>query len=189
MLPSAPELARTLADALEAAGIPHAVGGALALAVWGFPRATNDVDLDLFVTADDLGPALDVLAAAGCELEPEAALESARERGDFEVWLSGMRIDVFVASIPLYDSARRRRRQGPLEGRPAWFLSPEDLATFKLLFFRTKDILDVERLVAFQGDAFDRGYVRRWLVTLVGEDDDRVARWDRLVTEVDSLEA
>jgi hypothetical protein len=36
-------------------------------------------------------------------------------------------------------------------------LSPEDLAVFKLLFFRAKDLLDLERLVAFLGDAFDDG--------------------------------
>lgn len=53
-VPSAPEVARTLADALEQAQVPYAVGGALALAVWGFPRATNDVDLDVFVDLEEL---------------------------------------------------------------------------------------------------------------------------------------
>ena len=89
-----------------------------------------------------------------------------------------MRVDVFVASIPFYDSVRARIRRAPLEGRPAWFLAPEDLCVFKLLFFRTKDRLDVERLVAFLADDFDRRYVRRWLVDLVGEEDERVGWWD-----------
>ncbi len=57
---------------------------------------------------------------------------------------------------------------------------------FKLLFFRTKDILDVERLVAFGAAGFDRAHVRHWLVDLVGDTDDRVARWDRLLADVDS---
>jgi len=184
MTPAAPELARLLADALEAANVPYAVGGALALAVWGFPRATNDVDIDVFVQAADLGPVFDVLQHAGCELDRNEAARRAAERGDFSVRLHGMRIDLFVPSIPLYDSAAPRVREAALEGRPARFLSPEDLATFKFLFFRTKDILDVERLVAFLGDTFDREYVRRWLVDLVGEADERIARWDLLVAEV-----
>ena len=46
MTPSASEAARRIADALEAAGIPYGIGGALALGVWGFPRATKDVDVD-----------------------------------------------------------------------------------------------------------------------------------------------
>jgi hypothetical protein len=186
MTPAAPALARLLADQLERAGIPYAVGGALALAVWGFPRATNDVDLDIFVAPENLDPVFDALIAAGCDVERLAARESASERGDFKVRLHGMRIDVFVPSIPLYESAARRIREALLEGRPAWFLSPEDLATFKFLFFRTKDILDVERLLLFGGATFDRDYVRRWLVDLVGDDDERVARWDRLVSEVAS---
>lgn len=180
----APELARRLADVLEAAGLPYAVGGALALGVWGFPRATNDVDLDLFVEDEGLPRALEVLRAAGCDVDLPAALASARERGDLQIHFGGMRVDVFVPSVPLYASAQERIRQAPLEGRPAWFLSPEDLAIFKLLFFRTKDILDVERLVAFLGSGFDRAYVRTWLVRLVGEQDERVARWDRLVMEL-----
>jgi hypothetical protein len=189
MTPAAPALARQIADALEAAGVRYAIGGALALGVWGFPRATNDVDLDVFVPADAIEPVLDVLERAGCVLHRDEACADARERGDFRVRLCGMRIDVFVPSIPLYDSAEKRILPAPLEGRPAWFLSPEDLATFKLLFFRTKDILDVERLVAFGGSHFDRAYVRRWLIDLVGESDERIARWDRLLEDVDALTA
>lgn len=181
--PTAPALARRLADVLEAAGVPHAIGGALALGVWGFPRATNDVDLDVFVRADDLEPVLSLFERQGFGVDKGAAIASARSRGDFKLWCEGMRIDVFIASIPFYDSVQRRVRQAPLEGRPAAFLSPEDLVVFKFLFFRTKDILDVERLLAFLGPEFDRGYVRDWLVDLVGPDDERVTRWEALVRE------
>lgn len=187
VVPTAPAVARRLADALEDASIPYAVGGALALAVWGFPRATNDVDLDVFLPPEELDRVLDALEGAGCVVARAAALASARDRGDFRVWLEGMRVDVFVPSIELYDAAARRTQEAPLEGRPAKFLSAEDLAVFKLLFFRTKDILDVERLVAFGGRSFDRVYVRTWLVKLIGEEDERVVRWDRLVREVDAL--
>ena len=188
MIPSAADLARRLADELEGAGISHAIGGALALGVWGFPRATNDVDLDVFVTTDHLDPVFDVLESTGCELDRKAALASAISRGEFRATLQGMRLEVFVPSIELYDSVEARIRQAPLRGRPAWFLSPEDLAIFKFLFFRTKDILDVERLVAFAPGVFDRSYVRSWLVDLVGDDDERVTRWDRLVQDVDGLD-
>jgi hypothetical protein len=49
----------------------------------------------------------------------------------------------------------------------------------KLLFFRTKDVADLERLVAVCA-ALDREYVRRHVVAMMGEDDDRVRLWDRL---------
>jgi putative restriction endonuclease len=105
MTRAAPELARLLADHLEGAGIPYAIGGALALCVWGFPRATNDADLDVYATPERLDPVFDALVGAGCDVDRSAARSSATERGDFRVRLDGMRIDVFVPSIPLYDSA------------------------------------------------------------------------------------
>lgn len=182
--PSAPELARRIADLLEDAAVPYAIGGALALGVAGFPRATNDVDIDLFVEVDQLRPVLDLFRRAGWTVDVDDALARAKTRGDFAFTADGMRVDAFIPSIPLYAAARQRIRRAPLEGRPAWFLAPEDLVLFKMLFFRTKDLLDVERLVAFLGTDFDRAYVRRWLIDLVGDDDDRVARWDRLLADV-----
>ena len=92
-----------------------------------------------------------------------------------------MRIDVFVPSIPIYAEAAKRVQKALLLGRPISILSAEDLAVFKLLFFRAKDVTDVERLLAFQGRRLDAAYVRRWLVTLVGGEDERVVRWDGLV--------
>lgn len=186
MVATAPEVARHLADALEQAGIPYAIGGALALSVWGFPRATHAVDLDLFVSLEALDHALDVLRQAGCLFDRAGVLSSAASRGDFAVRHAGMRVDVFIPSIPVYASAERRVRTAPLLGRQASYLAAEDLAIFKMLFFRTKDLLDVERLLAFGADRFDRGYVRTWLLDLIGTDDERVARWDRLVEDVDA---
>ena len=73
----------------------------------------------------------------------------------------------------------RRRLKGP--SGEAHYLSPEALAVFKMLFFRAKDLVDVEKLVVVQGDGLDRGYVRRWLVDMMGEGDERVAAWDAIV--------
>jgi hypothetical protein len=92
-----------------------------------------------------------------------------------------MRVDVFVPSIPFYDEAARTRVRSGSHGQEAWFLSAEATAVFKLLFFRGKDIVDLERLVAVQGTRLDHGYVRRWMVDMVGEDDERVSKWDELV--------
>ena len=50
----------------------------------------------------------------------------------------------------------------------------------KLLFCRGQDVLDVERLLAVRGPAFERDYVRRWLVDLLGDEDERIAKWDAM---------
>ncbi len=56
----------------------------------------------------------------------------------------------------------------------------EDIAVLKLLFFRGKDMVDVERLLALQGANLDRSYIRHWVVDAMGEEDERVDAWDRL---------
>jgi hypothetical protein len=174
------EVARWIADLLEAAGVPYAVGGAIAYGYWGAARATHDVDVNLFIPASDLPRALDALAPAGLAIDRAAALATAEQRGDARGRIGDVPIDLFVDSIPLHAEAARRAVVASLSGRPMRILSAEDLAIFKLLFFRGKDIVDVERLVALQGARLDRAYIRRWLVDCVGPDDARVHKWDEL---------
>lgn len=180
-IPTAPDVARRLADELERSGIPYAVGGAIAYGLHAPPRATNDVDLNVFVKPDDLEATFEALERGGATVNHEQAKRSAVDRGDFIARFRGMRVDVFVPSIPLSSAAAGRVRQGVLLGRPIAVLSAEDLVLFKLLFYRAKDINDIMRLVAFQGEALDHGYVRGWLLDMVGEEDERMTTWDRIV--------
>ena len=62
-----------------------------------------------------------------------------------------------------------------------WVHSAETLAVFKMLFFRGKDLLDVEKLIATQGRLLDSAYVRRWLVDMMGEGDERVVALDQML--------
>ncbi|MBX3275618.1 MAG: hypothetical protein KF729_35490 [Sandaracinaceae bacterium] len=178
---TAAEAARAIADALSAAGYDYAIGGALALGVAGVPRGTKDVDINLFVGKDELGGAIDVLAALGIELSPEHALARAERDGMFVGVWDGMRVDVFVPSIPFSHEAGETVRVITIDGWTGRFLAPEAIALFKLLFFRLKDRGDLERLVAVRGADLDHAYVRRWIVEMMGEDDERSRAWDDIV--------
>lgn len=178
--PDPATLAVHFGTALELAGIPYAIGGAIAYGFWGVPRGTRDLDINLFVAAEAGATALEALIVAGLEIDPAAALQSGAERGDARGSYCGVPVDLFFISIPLHGSAARRTSEVPLLGGTIRILSAEDLTLFKLLFFRGKDIVDVERLVAAQGARLDRAYVRRWLVDCVGADDPRLERWDAI---------
>jgi hypothetical protein len=187
MMPAldASEAATRIGRALDAAGIDHAIGGALALGVHGVPRGTLDVDLNVFVPEERLGEVFDVLRRVGVAVDTVSAMSAARAQGMFIGNLDGMRIDVFVPSIPFSDEAGRTRvRIASPDGGADWFLAPEALSVFKLLFARPKDFVDLERLVAVQGGALDRAYVRRWIADMMGDDDERVRKWDALVGEL-----
>jgi hypothetical protein len=84
---------------------------------------------------------------------------------------------------PFYEEAQTRRVRVRLADRDTWVLSPEVLAVFKMLFYRPKDLADVGRLLEVQGVRFDRAFVRRWLVEMLGEQDERIRHWDTLVAD------
>lgn len=177
-------VARTLADALEQGGFPYAIGGAIAYGYFGAARGTKDVDVNLFMSVEDARPALDALVRTGVRLDVEESMRRGRERGDAVGYFGLMRIDLFFSSIELHEEAARRTRTVLLMGRPVRILSPEDTVILKLFFNRGKDWVDVERLVARQGPVLDRSEIRRWLVDGVGEDDERVRRWDELCRDL-----
>jgi len=57
---------RNVLRALDEDGVEHALIGALAVAVWGAPRATKDIDL--LIRGDDLARALESVARVGFTL-------------------------------------------------------------------------------------------------------------------------
>ena len=56
------------ATALVGADLPHAFGGAIAMAAWGYSRETQDVDV--FVNQSDTHEVLRVLREAGFQIVP-----------------------------------------------------------------------------------------------------------------------
>jgi hypothetical protein len=187
--PTAAEVARTVADALEQHGLAYAIGGAIALGFYATPRATVDVDINVFaVPPQELPRALSALAAAGFVADEDAAALARRavSEGQFRGRLAGLRVDVFVPAIAYYAELARRRRQIVLLGRPAWILSGEDLVVLKMMFFRRKDLADVESVLRDQGPRLDRAFVRAKLVELVGTDDERLRELTAIERDVDA---
>jgi hypothetical protein len=185
---TAAEVARTLADVLERRGFRYAIGGAIALGFYSPPRATVDVDVNVFIRpAEELDSLLGALAEADFTPDgpPEAVRRSAAEEGQFRGSIRGLRVDVFVPANPFYARLEERRREVTLLRRPLWILGPEDLAVLKLMFFRRKDLADVEAILRDQGRSLDRDYVRRTLLELVGENDERLAALDAIGRDVD----
>ena len=169
-----PELAVEVSGFLRAAGIDHAVGGALALGFYAEPRGTLDVGLNIFVDADEPGEALDALSAGGVAIDRAHAIATIASQGDLFLRHRGCRLDLFFNSIPFPASVSRRTREVHLLGARVPILAPEDLIVLKLLFHRHKDIVDIERIVAAKGADLDWPYVRRWLIECVGEEDPRM---------------
>ena len=174
------EAARRIGECLDEDSIAYAIGGALALGVWGAPRATKDVDLSVFQPRAELDRVLDSLERAGVMLSREQAARDIDRIGLAKGRLGIVVIDLFLSEHPQYpEMARRARRVADPTGWAGSFISPEDLCIHKLVFGRHKDLGDLENLFAVRPE-LDVAYIRHWLTQMVPAGDRRLAMLDDL---------
>lgn len=170
-----------LEHAFTEAGIPHAFGGAHALAYYATPRATHDIDLNVFVGADRAAAVLRLLRELGASTQVPGLLERIERDGQARVFWERTPIDLFFSYDPLHDASLRRRRRVPFGDDAIHVLSAEDIVVYKVIFDRAKDWRDLAELVYAAGDAPDFDYVRGWLAKILPADDPRHARLARLI--------
>jgi len=162
-----------IADALDAARIEWALGGALALAyATEEPRATRDIGLNVFVPATD-APLVFAALPTGVSHGP-GDLEDALADDQVRLWWDDTPIDLFFAADPFHASVASRRRSVPFAGRVVRVLAPEDLAVFKAMFDRPRDWVDIDEMASC--GALDRAAAAAALAGLVGDRDPRVER-------------
>ncbi len=167
-----PQRIVTLADALDAAGLPWALGGALALAyATEEPRATRDIDVNVFVPAAQAAQVFSALPDGVRYGDDD--VQAVRRDEQVRLWWDDTPVDLFFSADPFHHEVDRRCRTVPFQGRDVRVLSAEDLAVFKALFDRRRDWVDIETMV--ESDAIDLGVAADRLRQVIG-DDDRVAR-------------
>ena len=174
-------------DHLDAAGIPHALGGALCLAYHVHEaRATRDLDLN--VTADPAVP--DVVFRALPPGVPWSAEDVSAVRTTGQVRLhwphpdgqAPIPLDLFFPQHAFHSVVMTRTELVAMLDGTIPILSATDLMVFKMLFDRRKDWADIEELLRF--GKVDVTEARRWLTEILGPEDRRHQELDALLFEV-----
>jgi hypothetical protein len=154
-------------DALDGAALPHAFGGAIALAYCTQePRGTRDLDVNVFVSPERAREALSALPAQVTVSEADIAL--AMRDGQVRVWWEDTPLDVFLDVHSFHGEVAQDIRSVPFEGRTIPALDCTALAVFKALFDRTKDWADIEEMLA--AGALDSARATAWLERILGAD-------------------
>jgi len=159
--PSFEQLFRRFFGVLESSGIDYFAFGGVAVAVWGTPRETIDVDTVVCVAEDDIRGLLDELAQHGFAY-------AAGDETTFPIdgWLrldlQGRHADMTLGRTPFDESALHRRTRVTLFGTEVWMVSPEDLVLYKLVAHRYKDLGDVEAVLTRRAPELDLAYPRHW---------------------------
>ncbi len=159
--------------ALDKAGLPHAFGGALALA-WCTERArgTIDIDVNVFVDAEKSRSVVAALPrGVVCDKAQLAALE---RDGQVRLWWERTPVDVFLDTTAFHHEAFERCREEDFGGTRVPFLACRDIAVFKAFFNRTKDWADLEEMQAAGTLEIDQ--VAAVLTSYLGADDERIRK-------------
>ena len=138
--------------------------GGLAVAVWGEPRLTRDVDFKVGATRAGIDRLLEVLGPGCVPASPEAVSFAHQTGVLFLQAPEQTRIDLLLAEAGFDHLALSR---GVLvevaQGVSARLCSPEDLVIYKLLSTRPRDREDALSVVRRQADKLDDAYVEDML--------------------------
>ena len=122
---------------------------AYAVAAYGYPRATKDIDIFVRATPDNASSLMKALARFGAPLSGVSAADFATEGVVFQIGNSPRRIDILTRITGVdFQQAYERRTIVSLEGMQVPVTALEDLIANKRATGRTQDLADVERLEA-----------------------------------------
>ena len=158
------ESASSAQRVLEAAGIQSVVIGGLAVAVWGEPRVTKDVDLRVLLQRDQTDLLLSALSS-NFKFLSESAEEKLRQLGFiFTEDIRGVRVDFLLTDVPFdIETVTRGRRVVPIPEWPFVVCTAEDLIVSKLITNRPRDEEDARLVIRRQHGSLDDKHIEHWL--------------------------
>jgi hypothetical protein len=176
--PSLPQKVLAVDRALS--DIPHAFGGALSLAYYAEPRATVDIDVNVFVPPQEPELAFEPLRRLGVDVTPDDVDRVIRD-GQTRVFWGGTPLDMFFAYDDFHYAARAGVRRVEFADSTIPILSAEHLIVCKVIFDRPKDWVDIDAILD-AGTSVDAAEILRWVTRVVGDEDHRFLRIVAILT-------
>jgi hypothetical protein len=148
-----------VASACEALGLPYMLIGGLAVAMWGEPRATLDVDVTVWVEPDGMEAAVAGLCARFGSLSRDPRAFVSQTHVLPVTTSQGARADVVFAALPPERESIARAVPKQIDNHTVMVASVEDLLLMKLVSERRKDREDAIRLLRRFKKSIDREYL------------------------------
>jgi len=170
---SVSEVFHRITSALGEAGIAYMLTGSFASAYYGAPRTTQDIDLVIAATADQLRTFVQLLSTNQYCVDLDAALEAPNHQSLFNVvdMATGWKIDLIIRKFrPFSEEEFRRRKLVNLQSSPLFVASAEDVVVSKLEWAKLaqseRHIEDVAGILRMRRDSLDRAYLEKWILEL-----------------------
>jgi hypothetical protein len=147
-----------IASFLDEVQWPYMLIGGLAMAMWGEPRATLDVDVSVWVEAEAFDDAIRRIGASFRTI-PDVLGFARRTRVVPIVTSQGIRGDLVLGALPQERDLIRRAHEKTVGGVQIRVAAVEDLILMKLISERQKDLDDAKRLLRRHGATLDAAYL------------------------------
>lgn len=179
--PPVADLLAALSELLRDLGIRWYLFGAQAVAIWGRPRMSADVDVTAEIDPSRVPEFLDAMAERGFELRIGSGVEEFVARTRVLPFLhlpTRQPLDVVLAGPGLEEAFLDRAEKVDLGGVVVPVISAEDLVVTKVLAGRPKDLEDLGGILRERGTALDLDRVR----TTLGQLEEALGHSDLLPT-------
>lgn len=171
-----PDLIGLFVQPLNQAGIRYLVSGSVAATLYGEPRLTHDIDLVVFLRADDTAKLVAIFPAPPFYVPPATVIlqEVTREsRGHFNVihTNSGLKADFYAAGREdLHAWAFRNARKYTVDETSVSLAPPEYVIVRKLEYYREghseKHLRDIRAMLAVSDELIDKTVLQDWIARL-----------------------
>jgi len=176
---------------LEKVGIPYMIAGSLGSSFYGRPRATQDVDVVIAPSEDQLERLIALLDQKGYYVSQGAARDALRQRTMFNIIdiAAGWKADLIVRKDRAFSRQEfQRRLQIETMGQTLWIVSPEDAILSKLEWAQGRQsevqYSDALAVAVAHFGRLDLEYLNRWAKDLgVGETLSRLLKQARSQAE------
>lgn len=142
---------KEMLECLSEEGVNFLLIGAYALAVYGYPRATKDIDFFVRASPANASSLMRALSRFGAPLTGISESDFASEGIVFQIGNSPRRIDILTRISGVdFEKAYAKRNVVNVDGLEIPVISMSDLITNKRATGRTQDLADVEKLEALE---------------------------------------
>jgi predicted nucleotidyltransferase len=177
---------KDIATRLKRGGIPCMVIGGQAVAMYGRPRFTEDIDITIALTPDEAEKIIRAVDASFTILPDDV------QRFIRDTWVlplehreTKVRVDIIFSITPFEREAIEKAREIEIDDVSVPYVLPEYLVVQKIIAGRARDLEDAAGIMEVQRETIDIGEIER-LIKTFGTGEEGKAwrhRWKELKKE------
>lgn len=163
------EVLLTFVDLFRRLKIKYLLTGSIAVGVYGYPRATHDIDFVIAISGDEKKKLIKAFKFLDetYSFDKSVLKTSKSPIKQFDIYHieSGIKIDFWILAAKNFTDQYSRRQEVAMHKRKIYLTSPEDIILTKLSWcyevFSERHFRDCVGIVKVQGKKLDRVYLTR----------------------------